>query len=61
MSPILKCTTDDEERELEFELDYQLSLTPEQRFRMMFRRSYELRQALQGHDRREAAQIIKRP
>ncbi len=32
MSPILKLKSDDEEKELEFELDYQLSLTTQQRF-----------------------------
>lgn len=39
MVPILKCEKDDEKRELEFEIDYQLSLTTEQRFKMMFKRS----------------------
>jgi hypothetical protein len=39
MSPILKIETDDEEKELEFELEYQLSLTTQQRFEMMFKKS----------------------
>ncbi len=32
MTPILMLEKDDPERELEFELEYQLSLTTEQRF-----------------------------
>ena len=44
MPPILKCDKDDEERELDFELDYQLSLTAEERFRMMFQKSKELKE-----------------
>jgi hypothetical protein len=40
MSPICKLNTD-EERELELELTYQRSLTTQQRFEMMFRKSHE--------------------
>ena len=61
MSPILKCDKDDEERELDFELDYQLSLTAEERFRMMFQKSKELKEALIRYGHRRAYQIIKRP
>jgi hypothetical protein len=42
MSPILKIGSDDEEKEIDFELDYLLSLTSNQRFHMMFQRSKEL-------------------
>jgi len=34
--PILKLSKDDPEKELEFEVNYQLSLTVQQRFEMMF-------------------------
>jgi len=37
LAPILKLEKDDSEKELEFEIDYQLSLTIQQRFEMMFR------------------------
>jgi hypothetical protein len=45
MSPILKTALDeqDEERELEFELDYLATLTTQQRFEMMLRRSRDLK------------------
>ena len=52
MSPILKLDQDDEDRELEFELAYQRSLTTQQRFDMMFRRSRLMAEALARHERR---------
>lgn len=60
MSPILKLTKDDEEKELNFELDYQLSLTVEQRFEMMFKKSQELAKMLEENGHRKAVKIIKR-
>ena len=36
--PVLKTKLNNEEKELDFELKYQLSLTTEQRFRMMFKK-----------------------
>ena len=50
----------DEERELEFELDHQLSLTTAQRFEMMFRKSREIAEELTRHGYRKPAEIIKR-
>ena len=61
MPPILKCDKDDEERELDFELDYQISLTAEERFQMMFQKSRELKEALIRYGHRRPSQIIKRP
>jgi hypothetical protein len=52
MSPILKLDKDDEDRELEFELDYQRTLTTQQRFDMMFRGSRLMAEALARHERR---------
>jgi len=46
MSPVLKLDTNDEEKELEFELEYQLALTTQQRFEMMFEKSQFLAQLL---------------
>ncbi len=65
MSPILKLDRDDEDRELEFELAYQRTLTTQQRFDMMFRRSRLMAEALARHERRtngprKPAEIIKR-
>ncbi len=60
MSPILKCTEDDEEKELDFEINFQLSLTTEQRFELMFKRSQEIAKALIENGYREPFKIIKR-
>jgi hypothetical protein len=62
MSPILKVRLDeqDEERELEFELDYLATLTVQQRFEMLFRRSRELKELLERHEPRRSPEIIKR-
>jgi hypothetical protein len=58
--PILKCDSDDEDRELDFEIEYQLSLTTEQRFQMMFRRSREIAEMLLRYGHRKPFEIIKR-
>ncbi len=62
MSPILKVGRDEqnEERELEFELDYLATLTVQQRFEMMFRRSRQLEEMLERHGHQRPAEIIKR-
>lgn len=60
MSNILKSSKDDEEKELDFELEYQLSLTTEERFEMMFRRSEEIARTLIENGHREPFKIIKR-
>ena len=60
MSPILKIDEDDEELEMDFELDYQLSLTADQRFKMMFQKSKELAIMLEKNGHRKTSEIIKR-
>ena len=60
MSSILKLEKDDQDRELEFELEYQLSLTVEQRFRMMFQKSREIAEILVRNGHRKPFEIIKR-
>jgi hypothetical protein len=60
MSPILKLDEDNEEKEIDFELDYQLSLDVEQRFRMMFQKSKELAEMLVKNGHRRPSEIIKR-
>jgi len=53
-------TIDDEEKELDFELAYQLSLTTQQRFEMMFEKSRVLKELLIKHGHRKPFEIIKR-
>jgi hypothetical protein len=62
MSPILKMEPDecDDERELDFELDYLATLTVQQRFEMMFRRSRELKELLEQHEPRRPPEVVKR-
>lgn len=60
MSPILKIDEDNEELEMDFELEYQLSLTAEQRFKMMFKKSTDLAIMLEKNGHRKASEIIKR-
>lgn len=57
---ILKLVTDDPERELEFELAYLRSLTTQERFDLMFRKSRELAESLARHGHRKSATILKR-
>ena len=61
MSPILKMDRDDEERELEFELAYLRTLTTQQRFELMFRKSREIAEVLLRHGHRKPSEIVKRP
>ena len=60
MAPILKFDRSDESRELEFELDYQLSLSVEERFQMMFQKSQEIKEMLIANGHRNPFEIIKR-
>jgi hypothetical protein len=60
MSPIWKLDTDDEKKELEIELAYQRSLTTQQRFEMMFRKSREMAETLERRGYRKPFEIVKR-
>ena len=60
MVQILKLDRHDEEREIEFELNYLSSLTIKQRFTMMFKKTNEMRSLLKEHGNRKNTQIIKR-
>ncbi len=60
MCPILKLKKHNEEKELEFELKYLLSLTTRQRFEMMFKKSEEMRRLLGKSGHRKTFEIIKR-
>jgi hypothetical protein len=57
---VLKLTKHDENREIEFELDYLLSLTTKQRFQMMFEKSRQMISLLRRNGRRRTTKIVKR-
>jgi hypothetical protein len=61
--PILKVGPEEqsEERELEFELQFQGSLTRQQRFEMMLQKSRELAEELIRRGHRRPAAVLKRP
>ena len=60
MAPILKLDDHNEEKEIEFELSYLLSLTLQERFRLMFKKTKELLDLLEKNGHRRPDQIIKR-
>ncbi len=60
MSPILKVNLDKPDTELDFELEYQLSLSVQQRFEMMFEKSRQIAQILIDNGHRKTSEIIKR-
>ena len=57
---ILKLKRDNPKKELQFELDYQSSLTTKERFEMMFKRSNQLKETLIKNGHRKPFEIIKR-
>jgi len=57
---ILKLDRHDENREIEFELDYLTSLTTSQRFQMMFTKTREMLGLLKKDGRRTTTEVIKR-
>ena len=57
---LLKLRKLDPKRELQFELDFQSSLTTQQRFEMMFRQSNIMKEILIRNGYRKPFEIIKR-
>jgi hypothetical protein len=57
---ILKLDKHNEEKEIEFELDYLTSLTTKQRFQMMFQKTKEMLSLLKKNEYRKVTEIIKR-
>jgi len=57
---ILKLSQADEERELEFELNYLTSLTFEERLKMMRQKSREMLRQMIEHGHRRPFEILKR-
>ncbi len=58
--PVLKLEKDDENREIEFELDYLKSLTTRERFLLMQKKSEEIKKMLGKRGYRKSAEIVKR-
>lgn len=50
----------EEDKEIDFELDYLCSLTRQQRFQAMFKKTQEMRHLLGRRGYRKTAQVIKR-
>jgi len=57
---ILKLSQSDEEKELEFELNYLASLTFEERLKMMRQKSREMLRQMVEHGYRRSFEIVKR-
>jgi hypothetical protein len=56
--PILKLEKDDENKQLEFELAYQRTLTTQERFELMLRKSREIAEVLLKYGYRKPVEII---
>lgn len=61
MSPILKIKGHNEAKERDFELNYQLSLTPEQRISIMLELSKQILIMARKYATRKTYRIIQRP
>jgi len=57
---LLLLKKDDEKKEIEFELQYLLSLTVQERFQLMLKKSREMLALLEQNGHRKAAAVLKR-
>lgn len=57
---VLKLNKHNEDKEIEFELDYLTSLTTKERFELMFRKTREMLTLLGRNERRKTTEVIKR-
>ena len=57
---ILKLSDSDEEKEIQFELDFLFSLSIHERFQLMLNRNEELLDILEKNGHRRTSEIIKR-
>ncbi len=57
---VLLLKKDDEQKEIEFELQYLLSLTVQERFQLMRRKSREMLALLKQNGHGKTAEVIKR-
>lgn len=60
MKHVLKLTDHDEDKEIDFELEWLLSLTTQERFQLMIQRTRELNELLERNGHRKPFEIIKR-
>ena len=60
MTRILKLDDHDEEKEIDFEISWLLSLTLHERFQLMLKKTRELIDLLERNGHRRPSQIIKR-
>ncbi len=60
MAPVLKLDDHDEKKEIEFELSYLLSLTLQERFELMFKKTKELLDLMEKNGHRRPDKIVKR-
>lgn len=58
---VLKLDRHDEDAEIEFELDWLMSLSVAERFDLMFAKTAEMKRMLEQHGHREPDSIVKRP
>jgi hypothetical protein len=57
---VLKLKDDNPKKELAFELNFQASLTTQERFEMMFKRSNQIKEQFSRNGYRKPFEIIKR-
>jgi hypothetical protein len=57
---VLLLKKDDEQKEIEFELQYLLSLTVQERFQLMRRKSREMLALLEQNGHGKTAEVVKR-
>jgi hypothetical protein len=57
---VLKLKQNDPKKELEFEIDFQASLTTRERFEMMFKKSNQIKELLFKNGHRKTFEVIKR-
>jgi hypothetical protein len=60
MTPILKLDDHNEEKEIEFELSWLLSMSLQERFQLMLKKTKELIDLLERNGHGRPAQIVKR-
>ncbi len=56
----IKQYAESEDRELDFEITYQRTLTTQQRFEFMFRKSREIMEVMLRHGHRKPIEVVKR-
>jgi len=58
--PVLKLSTHNEEKEIDFELKYLASLSRKERFALMFEKTEEILALLENSGHRKTPKVIKR-